>query len=176
MIVARRGRSAVALSGAVGLWTALFTALATAGTAGADPQDPPPPPPPPPASALAGIGSVLAQSGGAPVGPLGLPEMPAIGPTLLLAQYPIPTAPGAPAPVPGSLSAFDPDFLLPQNLTPAAPGAGEPAPGIGPDAESPGTGRIAFLRRLHEMYAAGQLEGALLGQRPPEPVAEVPTP
>ena len=124
-------------------------------------------PPIPPG--LAGIGSVLAQSGGAPAGPLGLPALPALGPTLLLAQYPVPTAPGAPAPAPEALSAFDATFLLPQNQEPAAPGAGELAPGIGPDSEHPGTGRIAFLRRLHEMYAAGQLEGALLGQRPPEP-------
>ena len=143
-------------------------ALLGAAPATAEPQDPPPQPPPP-TSVLAGIGSVLAQSGGTPAGPLGLPALPALGPTLLLAQYPVPTAPGAPAPAPEPLIAFDPDLLLPQNLQPAAPGAGELAPGIGPDAEHPGTGRIAFLQRLHEMYAAGQLEGALLGQRPPEP-------
>ena len=98
-----------------------------------------------------------------------------MAPALLLAQTATPAGPDqtAPAAVP-ALSAFNPDYLVPLNLTPSAPGAGEPAPGLGPDADSPGTGRIAFLRRLHEMYAAGQLDGALLGQRPPETVPPAP--
>jgi hypothetical protein len=32
--------------------------------------------------------------------------------------------------------------------------------------DDPGTGRIAFLRRLHEMYQNDALTGALLGQVP----------
>ncbi len=157
---------AVALSG-----------LSLSGAAGAvaePPGEPPPAPPPAPAPpvlpGLAGIGNVLAQSGSAAAGPLGLPDFSMLDPGALLAQHAAPTSPdpAAPATVPG-LSAFDPAYLIPLNLTPAAPGSGELAPGIGPDADIPGTGRIAFLRRLHEMYAAGQLDGALLGQRPPEP-------
>jgi hypothetical protein len=42
------------------------------------------------------------------------------------------------------------------------------APGLGPMPDDPGTGRIAFLRRLHEMYQGGALTGALLGQVPPD--------
>ena len=72
------------------------------------------------------------------------------------------------------LSAFNPEYLLGQNLTPAAPGDGTTAPGLGPDQDSPGTGRIAFLRRLYEMYDAGALKGSLLGQQPPEQFADQP--
>lgn len=165
-------------------------ALALPGAAGAaaEPAEPPPipgppipepappiPPVPEPAPAgltdqLARIGNAMGQTGSAPAGPLGLPDLSALGPTLLLAQNPVPSAPGVPAPpeVP-SLSAFDPAYLIPLNTDPAAPGAGAPAPGIGPDADSPGTGRLAFLQRLREMYAAGQLRGALLGQQPTVP-------
>lgn len=148
---------------------------APVGTAAPDESPPPPVPAPPVAPGLAGIGTVLAQTGSAPAGPLGLPDLSAMGPALLLAQTTTPAGPDqtAPAALP-ALSAFNPDYLIPLNLTPAAPGAGEPAPGLGPDADSPGTGRIAFLRRLHEMYAAGQLDGALLGQRPPESVPPAP--
>lgn len=139
------------------------------------PPPPQPPPPPPPDGLLAGIGSALGQTGSTPSGPLGLPDLSGLGPALLLAQNPLPTEPGVPAPgaIP-SLSAFDPGYLLPLNIDPAAPGEGEPAPGIGPNADSPGTGRLAFLQRLREMYATGQLRGALLGQQPPEEVPVLP--
>ncbi len=132
------------------------------------PITPSPVPPPPREGLLAGIGTVLGQTGSAPSGPLGLPDLSALGPALLLAQNPMPAEPGLPAPaaVP-NLSAFDPGYLVPLNTDPAAPGEGVAAPGLGPDADSPGTGRLAFLQRLREMYAAGQLQGALLGQRPP---------
>lgn len=130
------------------------------------------PPPPPgqtilPPGGISVIGSALAQSGSPAAGPLGLPDMSALGANLLLGQYATPSAPspGAPAAV-APLSAFQSDYLVPQNTKPAAPGQGTPAPGIGPDADNPGTGRIAFLKRLHEMYAAGELKGSLLGQRP----------
>jgi hypothetical protein len=143
-------------------------ALSDAAAAGADPQDPPPAPPAPPAPGLAAIGTAMAQTGSTPSGPFGLPDLSALGPALLLAQNPMPAEPGLPAPaaVP-NLSAFDPGYLVPLNTDPAAPGEGVAAPGLGPDADSPGTGRLAFLQRLREMYAAGQLQGALLGQRPP---------
>ena len=71
-----------------------------------------------------------------------------------------------------NLSAFNADYLLGQNLTPAAPGLGAPAPGIGPDRDNPSTGRIAFLRRLNEMYQAGGLTGAFLGQLPKDQLGE----
>lgn len=131
----------------------------------------PPAPEPPPQSIIPpggiGFGSILAQTGSAPTGPLGLPDMSAYGANLLLGQTLTPAAPGSDTPA-GiyPLNAFRSDYLVPQNMTPAAPGQGVPAPGIGPDADNPGTGRIAFLRRLHEMYAAGGLTGALLGQKP----------
>jgi hypothetical protein len=114
------------------------------------------------------LGSLLAQSGTDPAGPLGLPELP--GYAVLLGQNTVPVAPGdvGPATIP-NLNAYNPEYLLGQNVTPAAPGEGTAAPGIGPSPDSPGTGRVAFLRRLHEMYQAGLLTGALLGQNPPEP-------
>jgi hypothetical protein len=114
------------------------------------------------------LGSLLAQSGTDPAGPLGLPELPGYG--VLLGQNTLPVAPGdvGPATIP-NLNVYNPEYLLGQNITPAAPGEGTAAPGIGPSPDSPGTGRVAFLRRLHEMYQAGLLTGALLGQNPPEP-------
>jgi hypothetical protein len=139
-------------------------------------------PPPDPASApaptglippIASITNVLGQNGSTPAGPLGLPDLSAYAPSLVLGQNPVPAAPGATeAAVVPNLNAFNAAYLLPQNLTPAAPGQGEPAPGIGPNQDSPGTGRIAFLRRLHEMYGAGALTGALLGQIPKEQLGE----
>lgn len=130
-------------------------------------------PAPPPTVAAApvtnGIGNPLAQSGDAPTGPFGLPDLSAAATGLLLGQNPVPAAPDstAPAKMP-SLAAFDPHYLLPLYVDPAPPGQGELAAGIGPTPDDPSTGRIAFLRRLHEMYAEGELRGALLGQQSPE--------
>lgn len=144
----------------------------------ADPEPPPPsePVPAPPAEFIpqqTGIGNPLAQSGSQPSGPLGLPDLSASGPNLLLGQDTVPTAPGDPATaVVPNLNAFNPQYLLGQNVTPAAPGQGTPAPGLGPDQDIPGTGRIAFLRRLYEMYQAGALKGSLLGQQSPEEFAQ----
>jgi hypothetical protein len=159
----------------------LLTAFAVGGAvpAIAAPTDEPPPDP---ASApaqtglippIASIGNVLAQNGITPAGPLGLPDLSAYAPSLVLGQNPIPATPSSPdqAVIP-NLNALNAAYLLPQNLTPAAPGQGEPAPGIGPDQDSPGTGRIAFLRRLHEMYQAGGLTGAFLGQLPKDQLGE----
>jgi hypothetical protein len=70
------------------------------------------------------------------------------------------------------LHAFNNQYLVPQNVTPAAPGQGAADVGIGPSAEAPGTGRLDFLRRLHEMYQGGALDGALLGQVPYEQLGE----
>lgn len=124
------------------------------------------------------LGNALAQSGSEKVGLFGLPDISAHGGDLLLAQNQAPAAPGS-GQVAGiyPLNAFQSNYLLPQYETPAVPGQGTLAPGIGPDADNPGTGRIAFLRRLHEMYAAGELKGSLLGQMPLEawdPPAEDP--
>jgi hypothetical protein len=148
-------------------------ALACAAPASADPAPDPAPAPAPAPSFIpqqAGIGNPLAQSGSQPGGLLGLPDLSAYGSSLLLAQNPDPAAPGAPV-VP-NLSAFNPEYLLGQNVTPAAPGDGTAAPGLAPDGDIPGTGRIAFLRRIHEMYQAGDLKGALLGQQSPEQFAD----
>ena len=129
----------------------------------------PAPAPPPAAPLVSSSGNALGQRGDGPTGPLGLPNMSAYGANLLLGQNPAPAAPAGvtPALLP-HFSAFDPNYLVPQNLTPAVPGAGTPAPGIGPTAEDPSTGRIAFLKRLHAMYAEGELKGAMLGQMSPE--------
>lgn len=119
-----------------------------------------------------GIGNPLAQSG-QPTGPLGLPDLSAYGSNLLLGQSAVPAPPGGPGPaVIPNLNAFNPEYLLGQNLAPAAPGDGSPAPGLGPDQDIPGTGRIAFLHRLYEMYQAGALKGSLLGQQSPEEFAQ----
>ena len=129
-------------------------------------------PPVPPApigyiQPLSTIGSILAQTGSEPAGPLGLPDLSTYGPTLLLGQNPAPSVPGtAEQAVVPSLAAFTDEYLVPLNLAPAAPGEGSPAPGIGPNAAIPDDGRIALLRRLRQMYQAGNLTGALLGQLP----------
>ena len=147
----------------------LTAGLCWAPTAVAEPPPPPAPQPPPGPSILlptAGIGNALAQRDQTPSGPFGLPDLSAVGPGLLLGQASEPSPPGAPAAEVPPLNALSPLYLNLLNAEPAAPGEGVPAPGIGPSPEDPGTGRIAFLRRLHEMYQAGLLDGALLGQLP----------
>jgi hypothetical protein len=158
--------------------TVIASALTFVAPAHADPGDPVPPPVPAPPAAEpvpqpSGIGNALAQSGNQPGGLFGLPDLSAYGSNLLLGQNRDPGTPGSPAaPVVPSLNAFNPEYLLGQNQTPAAPGDGTAAPGLGPDQDSPGTGRIAFLRRIYEMYGTGGLKGALLGQQSPEQFAE----
>jgi hypothetical protein len=149
------------------------SALISAAPAQAAPDDPAPPPAPAPfVPQQTGIGNPLAQSGTGPGGLLRLPNLSAYGSNMLLGQNPAPAAPDAPAAsVVPNLSAFNPEYLLGQNLTPAAPGEGVAAPGLGPDQDSPGTGRIAFLRRIYEMYQDGALKGSLLGQQSPEEFA-----
>lgn len=178
MQVGRRSPRAVRAGATLIGLAVLYPPAATAA-----PVDEPAPtlPAPPPAPAtglippLSAIGNVLAQSGSVPAGPLGLPDLSTYAPALLLAQNPVPLAPGdSGALALPSFSAFTPDYLVGQNDEPAAPGAGTPAPGIGPTAEDPGTGRLAFLRRLHEMYEAGLLQGSLLGQRPADSAPPVP--
>lgn len=117
----------------------------------------------------------MGQTGSPAAGPFGLPDLSALGPTLLLAQNAAPTPAGiaAPGQIP-NLNAFNPDYLVPLNSEPAPPGEGEPAPGLGPSADSPGTGRLGFLRRIYEMYSAGQLRGALLGQNEPGQAPQAP--
>jgi hypothetical protein len=165
---------------AVPRWWCALVLLIGFGVGGAVPAiaEPTDAPPPDPAAApgpiglippIASIGNVLAQSGSATAGPLGLPDLSAYAPSLVLGQSPVPAAPGSTdAPVVPNLNAFNAAYLLPQNLTPAAPGQGALAPGIGPDQDSPSAGRIAFLGRLHEMYQEGSLKGAFLGQVPKE--------
>ena len=154
----------------------IVTALVPVAPAAADPGPPPTEPVPAPAEFIpqqAGIGNPLAQSGNQTAGLLGLPDLSGYGPNLLLGQSTTPTAPASPAAaVVPNLNAFNPQYLLGQNVTPAAPGEGSPAPGLGPDQDSPGTGRIAFLRRLYEMYQAGGLKGSLLGQQSPDEFAQ----
>ena len=139
------------------------------------PVPPPPAPgidPAPPAPMglippISTIGGLLGQTGIEPAGPLGLPDLATYGNALVLGQNLVPSVPGtAEQAVTPSLEVFTDEYLVPLNLVPAAPGEGSPAPGIGPNADIPGAGRIAMLRRLHEMYQAGNLTGALLGQLP----------
>ncbi len=139
------------------------------------PVPPPPAPgidPAPPAPMglippISTIGGLLGQTGIEPAGPLGLPDLATYGNALVLGQNLVPSVPGAAEQaVTPSLQVFTDEYLVPLNLVPAAPGEGSPAPGIGPNADIPGAGRIAMLRRLHEMYQAGNLTGALLGQLP----------
>ncbi|MBB3750594.1 hypothetical protein FHT44_003089 [Mycolicibacterium sp. BK634] len=152
---------------------ALGAVLTGSATAQADPGPADPTIPPAPIPPNATIGSVLAQTGAPSTGPLGLPDLSAYTPGLLLAQNPVPSAPGTQGTVAApDLHAFNNQYLLPQNVTPAAPGEGVADAGIGPSPESPGTGRLAFLRRLHEMYQGGALDGSLLGQVPYEQLGE----
>ena len=140
---------------------------------GIDPAPPAPgidPAPPAPTGLIppiSTIGGLLGQTGIEPAGPLGLPDLATYGNALVLGQNLVPSVPGtAEQAVTPSLEVFTDEYLVPLNLVPAAPGEGSPAPGIGPNADIPGAGRIAMLRRLHEMYQAGNLTGALLGQLP----------
>ena len=156
----------------------LAAALASSPSAAADPVTPDPAVTDPAAPVgyippRSGIGSVLAQSGAAPAGPLGLPDLSSYAPGLLLGQNAVPAAPGTQTPVAApDLRAFNGDYLLPQNVIPAAPGQGAISEGIGPTPEDPSTGRLAFLRRIHAMYSDGDLAGALLGQVPSEQLGE----
>ena len=126
------------------------------------------PAPPAAADLLPALGNLLGQSGNPATGPLGLPDLSSYGTNVLLGQTALPSLPGTPAAAVPDLYAFKPDYLLPQNLTPAPPGQGSAAPGIGPNQDINGTGRIAFLHRLYDMYQDGGLRGALLGQQSPE--------
>ena len=129
--------------------------------------DPAPPAPMGLIPPISTIGGLLAQTGIEPDGPLGLPDLATYGNALVLGQNLVPSVPGtAEQAVTPSLQVFTDEYLVPLNLVPAAPGEGSPAPGIGPNADIPGAGRIAMLRRLREMYQAGNLTGALLGQLP----------
>ena len=131
---------------------------------GSDPAPPAPMGLIPPSSTSGGL---RGQTGIEPAGPLGLPDLATYGNALVLGQNLVPSVPGtAEQAVTPSLQVFTDEYLVPLNLVPAAPGEGSPAPGIGPNADIPGAGRIAMLRRLHEMYQAGNLTGALLGQLP----------
>ncbi|GAY17907.1 hypothetical protein [Mycobacterium sp. shizuoka-1] len=161
------------LSSALLVAAVIGAGLAASPGALADPAPADPPPPPVFVPPNATVGSVLAQDGTPPVGPLGLPDLSAYAPGLLLGQNPVPSAPGVPGAVATpDLHAFNNQYLLPQNVAPAAPGQGVTDVGIGPSADQPGTGRLAFLRRLHEMYRGGGLDGALLGQIPDEQLGE----
>lgn len=140
-------------------------ALCCAWPATADPASPSPTPPAP-AELIPAIGNILAQTGDQPTGPLGLPDLSAYGSNLLLGQTAQPALPGTPAANIPDLRAFNPEYLLSQNSAPAAPGEGTPAAGLAPNDDIDGTGRIAFLRRIYEMYQGGALKGALLGQQP----------
>ena len=169
---------------------AVLTAAAAAGLfwaapVNADPGPPPPPPtpvpaplpgPPAPTELLPAIGNALAQAGSQPTGLFGLPDLSGYAPNLVLGQNAAPALPGTPGAVVPDLRAWNPDYLVPQNLTPAAPEQGTPAPGSAPTQDIPGTGRIDFLRRLYEMYQAGDLRGALLGQQTPEQFGATPPP
>ncbi len=168
-------RGAVVVAGL----SSAVAALVWSPAAFADPPAPDPATvaPVPPAAGYvpppSGIGSALAQSDSTAAGPLGLPDLAGYAPGVLLGQNAAPSAPGAPAAVTApDLRAFNGDYLLPQNVAPAAPGQGVPADGFGPTPQDPGTGRIAFLRRLHGMYQDGGLTGALLGQVPDEQLGE----
>jgi hypothetical protein len=156
---------------------ASIVALTGPASAVADPGPGEPVPPAGPSTGFfppnATVGSVLAQDGAPSVGPLGLPDLSAYAPGLRLGQNPVPSAPGVSGAVATpDLHAFNNQYLLPQNVAPAAPGQGVADIGIGPSADQPGAGRIAFLRRLHEMYQGGALDGALLGQVPYEQLGE----
>ena len=163
----------------VGLALTAFVVVTAAPAVAAPVDDQPTDPSPAPAAPtgfippVASFGNILGQTGSDPAGPLGIPDLSAYAPNLVLGQNPVPAAPGTadPAVIP-NLSAFNAGYLLPQNLKPAAPGLGTLAPGIGPDKDNPSTGRIAFLRRLNEMYQVGGLTGAFLGQLPKDQLGE----
>lgn len=85
----------------------------------------------------------------------------------LLGQHAVPSAPGGPAGLPPNLAGVTGGNLLPQYPEPSAPGQGEIF-GVVPGTEHEvlSTGELAKL--LLDLYGAGYLRGALLGQLPHE--------
>jgi hypothetical protein len=168
-------KGVVANIAAVGV-LAVGAAVATSAPAAAEPPpeipvDPAVPAPPlglvPPLSA---VGGTLAQTG-APAGPGGLPDLSFIGTTSLLAQAPVPEAPGGPPGTPPPSRALNNGYLLPQNIVPSAPGQGTVF-GVDPGNENADITGIEYLKRLHSSYREGGLDGALLGRRPVEQLGE----
>ncbi|WP_422748840.1 hypothetical protein ACN27E_10520 [Mycobacterium sp. WMMD1722] len=161
-----------ATSGLVGIAaTVSLAALAGAQPPPAPPGPPLPPPPPGPQVPVIGapLGTgglgVLAQSGLAPAGPLGVPALPGIDRDTVLGQNVAPAAPGAGPGTPPNLRVFNNAYGVPLNEAPAAPGAGtvfDVAPGHEADDV---TGR-EWLGRYIDLYRDGQLKGSLLGQTP----------
>lgn len=146
-------------------------AVAPSANAVADPTAPGPPVP--------GIGEplgpngldVLAQTGQAPAGPLGLPAIPGVDATTVLGQNAVPSAPGAAVGTPPDLRVFNNAYGVPQNEVPSAPGSRaqfDVAPG---QENADVTGR-EWLGRYIDLYRDGRLRGALLGQLPQEQLGQ----
>ena len=173
-MIVRRG----ALAAGLAVGALACSAPATADPALSVPAPAPVPAPvaPAPTELIPAIGNVLAQTGDQPTGPLGLPDLSAYGTNLLLGQTAQPALPGAPAATVPDLNAFKLEYLLSQNAAPAAPGEGTPAAGLAPNDDIGGTGRVAFLRRIYEMYQAGGLKGSFLGQQPADQFTVEPPP
>lgn len=113
------------------------------------------------------LGNVLAQSGSEKAGLFGLPDISAHGGDLLLAQNTAPAAPGG-GQVAGiyPLDAFQSNYSLPQYETPAVLGRAPRPPGSDRCRHSGHRPDRLPEAALHEMYAAGDLKGSLLGQMP----------
>jgi hypothetical protein len=90
----------------------------------------------------------------------------ATDPTVLLGQRPDAANPDAPPLGPLNLNPLNNANLLPQNLIPSAPGEGTMV-GVPRGQESENTTFRGLLSRLSDMFHAGDLAGAGLGQRPP---------
>lgn len=181
--VTKRAVAIITMAGALGVGGALLLPAIAA----AEPLPPPiiPGEAPPPATVGAPLaqsgtpngpgafrlpdavsGATLAQSGDPNPGPFGLPAV-AFDPGQVLAQNPVPTAPGVDVGVPIPMT-FDNSFLLSQNDVPSAPGQGAVVgapPGGSPNA-------LGYLGELHQANISGRLVGIGFGFRPKEQLGE----
>lgn len=160
-------------------------ALACPAIATADPVPPEVPgvaaPPAPPGPEVPVMGAPLGPNGlsvlqqtGTPSEPgkLGAPEGIDMSPGALLGQYPVPSAPGGPAPTQApNLRAFNNGNFFPQNEKPSAPGQGTVV-GVAPGQENADISGLDWMRQMRTLYRNGNLRGSLLGQVPKEQLGE----
>jgi hypothetical protein len=117
--------------------------------------------------------NVLAQNGQDSAGPgsLGAPPISGLDQSTVLAQNPLPTAPGPNPGVVPDLNPFNNAYGIGQCDVPSAPGKCDQF-GVAPGDENADITRRRWFGRYIDMYRAGMLKGALLGQMPQEQLGE----
>ncbi|GAT10605.1 hypothetical protein H7I77_19885 [Mycolicibacterium novocastrense] len=165
--VARDLAASIAVAGALAAAAVISSTPAAAEPPPSPPTDPAVTPPPsvsegPPVPI---IGMPLSQNASL------IPALPRDPGEYLLAQNPLPSAPGGPASAPPNLRAFNNAYLLPQYEEPSAPGEGTTFD-VAPGAENADISGIDYVKRVWHLYQNGYLKGSLLGQRPQDQLGE----